>query len=195
MNRNTSLMMVAMVCLMVGCIAYRAPVVSYMSGPENAYNQERSGVQSRATTSAQQTTDAAQAQTQTGNTATADMASNAETTRQIGLKQGQAQTSTTAQGKDQTSGTAASTGQAPVGQNGSDQLGYNPGAATPTEPSVAPTAANVALSALAPDVQTMFQKYWTSSGQTAAVPASITPAQWSAFQQSLLVPAVTAAAK
>lgn len=123
MKRMTKWMALAGLLMVVGCVAYRAPVISYMAGPENMYNQERSGGTSRATNNEQQVADTSQAQTQTANTATADMASNAETTRQVGLKQGQAQTKSTAQGRDDVNAPTTSTGQAPVGHQGSDQLG------------------------------------------------------------------------
>jgi len=175
--------------LLPGCVAYRAPVISWQSGPENAYNQERSGVTSRSTNAEQQVADKTESQTQTENVATAEMSTAMETTRQVGLKQGQAQTRSVAQGRDDVNAPSSSTGQASVGQQGSDQLGYNPGggASAPGAVPAAPGAAT-AVASLSPDVQALFGKYWQASGQTTAVPAQITGDQWRAFTTWLTVP-------
>ena len=104
-----------------GCISYKAtaPMVVFQRGPETNYNQERSGVTSRSTAAEQQVADTTAPQTQADNTVSADMPTAMETTRQVGLKQGQAATTTKTQG-DTSPGTTTSEGQAPVGHQGSD---------------------------------------------------------------------------
>lgn len=131
--RNRKLVCLAVLgVLLSGCVAYRAPVVSYQRGPEVAYNQERSSVQSRATNAEAQVAETTAAQTQTDNTADSNMPSALDTTKQVGLKQGQAATGTQAQGREAVTGEATSTGQAPVGQQGGDALavGQTPSSTT-----------------------------------------------------------------
>lgn len=112
--------------LLQGCIAYRAPVVSYQRGPEVNYNQERSGVTSRSTGAQQQVADSTQTQDQQDNAITADMPSALDATKQLGLRQGQADTSTTTQGDQSPANTT--TEQVPTGQQGGDavSVGANP---------------------------------------------------------------------
>lgn len=65
----------------------------------------------------------------------------------------------------------------PATVNAAPQAGGT--APSASEPSVAPT---VAVSGLTPEVQTAWQKYWTSTGATTAAPTTATQAQWMAFQ-------------
>ena len=112
--------------LLQGCIAYRAPVIAYQRGPEVNYNQERSGNMSRSTNAEQQVAETTAEQQQQSNTTTADMPSALDATKQVGIKQGQADTSTTTQGDQSPANTT--TEQVPTGQQGGDavSVGANP---------------------------------------------------------------------
>lgn len=106
----------------LGCIAYRAPVIVFQRGPETNYNQERSGVQSRSTTAEQQVAETTAEQQQQQNSTDAAMASAVDETRQVGLKQGQAQDVTKATGRDTAGATSGSPTQSPTGQQGGDAV-------------------------------------------------------------------------
>jgi hypothetical protein len=106
-----------------GCIAYKAPVISLVRGPEANYLQEGSGLNSRSTNANQQSAKNTAPQLQLENQATAEMASNMEATRTVGLKQGVAQDKAIAQGRDQTSAGQQSTDKSTTGQTGNDTLG------------------------------------------------------------------------
>jgi len=106
-----------------GCVAQinlsegRAPQFVVQRGPETNYNQERSGVTSRSTSSQQQVADTTAEQGQTENATTADMPTQAETTRQVGLRQGLEGTTAKTVG-DTSPGTATREGGGATGQEG-----------------------------------------------------------------------------
>lgn len=120
---NAKILILAAVCgLVAGCIAYRAPVVSYQRGAENAYQQDRNGLTSRSTGNQQQVAETTSEQQQQENTQTADMPTATEATKQLGLKQGLAGTTTKTQG-DASPGTTTSE-QVPTGQQGGDATSF-----------------------------------------------------------------------
>lgn len=124
--------------VLVGCVAYRAPMISYQSGPENAYNQERSGVISRSTSTEQQVAETTAAQTQSANDTTANMPTALDLDKQIGLKQGKADTGAAGAGRDATDATATGSGEA-QGQQGGDAVSAGTNPVATTDNSGAPT--------------------------------------------------------
>lgn len=141
-SESVWMLVLVIAMLAAGCISYKctAPMVVLQRGPETNYNQERSAVTSRSTAAEQQVADTTAPQTQTDNTVSADMPTAMETTKQVGLKQGQAATTTKTQG-DTSPATTTSEGQAPVGHQGSDTTAIGQTAPTATSESAPPPAA------------------------------------------------------
>ena len=108
-----------------GCIAYKAPVVSYIRGPEANYNQERSAVMSRSTNAEQQVAETTAEQQQQENTADAIMPTAMDLTSQLGLKQGQGTAQAATAGESNT-GATLNADQTQQGQAGGDALGQTP---------------------------------------------------------------------
>lgn len=126
---NAKILILAAVCglaafMLMGCQMsmkeIKSPQFVMQRGPEVNYNQEGSGVNSRSTGTNQQVAKTAATQKQAGNRFTADMPTAMESTKQVGLKQGQAATTTKTQGDTSPATTTAE--QVPTGQQGGDAV-------------------------------------------------------------------------
>lgn len=110
--------LLGIVALCGGCgIGLRAPGIVVQRGPETNYNQERSGVTSRSTAAQQQVAETTAEQQQQENATTADMPTQAESTRQVGLRQGLEGTTAKTVG-DTSPGAATREGGGATGQEG-----------------------------------------------------------------------------
>ena len=127
-DETTTLALLVLAALLLGCascIAYRAPIVSYQSGPENNYNQERSGNNNRSPGAEQQVADTTAAQNQWENATDTQQATALDVAKQIGLKQGQGTAGAATSGTDNT-GATLNADQTQQGQAGGDAIGQTP---------------------------------------------------------------------
>lgn len=163
-----------MLGILAGCVAYRAPVIAYIKGPESNYNQERSGTMSRSTGAEQQVADKTQAQTQTSNNTDAAMSTVSDQTKQVGLRQGQAATGTQAAGRESASGTTSSTTQTPTGQQGGDALAVGQTAPTAASGGGGSGTGGTATGATTPSTSTGTDTSSGTSTETKATDATKT---------------------